>query len=185
MTFIKNLIIGAGPAGLAVAGRMRNAEMEFEILEQSQNVGNAWHNHYDRLHLHTVKQYSYLPLMEFPDDYPTYVSRKQLTKYFDDYAAKFNISPRFGEEVTVIKKNENGNENGKWLIETKKGNKYSAENVVIATGVNRIPNVPKFKGQENFQGKIVHSHLYKNPQPFFKPARVGYRDGKHRSRNCT
>ena len=162
MNLIKNLIIGAGPAGLAVAGRMRNAGLEFEMLEQSENVGNAWHHHYDRLHLHTVKQYSYLPFMEFPEDYPTYVSRKQLTKYFEIYADKFNIHPQFGTEVTIVKKSQNGN----WEVNTKSGKKLVAENIVIATGVNRIPHIPKFKGQDNFKGKIIHSRLYKNPQPF-------------------
>ena len=49
-----NLIIGAGPAGLGIAGSLRKEGIDFEIVEQSQNVGNSWHNHYDRLHLHTV-----------------------------------------------------------------------------------------------------------------------------------
>ncbi|MGQ0734358.1 MAG: NAD(P)-binding protein, partial [Acidobacteriota bacterium] len=60
------LIIGAGPAGLAVAGRLRAAGASFDILEQSARVGNAWHEHYDRLCLHTVKEHSHLPGLPFP-----------------------------------------------------------------------------------------------------------------------
>ena len=54
------LIIGAGPAGLAVAGQLAHRNMPFTILEASEFVGYSWRNHYDRLHLHTVKQYSAL-----------------------------------------------------------------------------------------------------------------------------
>ena len=104
MQRIKNLIIGAGPAGLATAGRLRKAGIDFEIIEKSQAVGNSWRNHYDRLHLHTVKQWSHLPHLPFPKEYPTYVSRQQLVDYMDAYAREFSIKPRFGEEVVQIKK---------------------------------------------------------------------------------
>ena len=59
------LIIGAGPAGLAVAGRLRKKGIPFDLIEQSQQVGHAWHNHYERLHLHTVKEHSALPHLPF------------------------------------------------------------------------------------------------------------------------
>ncbi|MBC7891634.1 MAG: NAD(P)-binding protein, partial [Sphingobacteriaceae bacterium] len=48
------VIIGAGPAGLSVAGRLRQLNQEFVLLEKSDRVAAAWHGHYDRLHLHTV-----------------------------------------------------------------------------------------------------------------------------------
>ncbi len=161
MQTIKNIIIGAGPAGLAVAGRMKKAGIEYTLLEKSQTVGNAWRNHYDRLHLHTVKQWSHLPYMPFPDDFPTYVSRKQLVDYLENYAAKFNIKPIFNEEIIFIKKSGEH-----WQLNANSGKTYLAENVIIATGLNSRPNVPKWKGQEKFKGDIVHSAFYKNPKPY-------------------
>lgn len=157
-----HLIIGAGPAGLAIAGRMRKAGIPFEILEQSQNVGNAWHNHYDRLHLHTVKQWSHLPHLPFPADYPLYVPRKKLTEYFDDYAKHFDIKPHFDQKVASIKKLDQDG----WQVNTETGDKFEAKQVIIATGVNRVPNVPTWSGQENFKGDISHSVSYKNPGPY-------------------
>ena len=103
-----HLIVGAGPAGLAIAGRLRKAGIPFEILEQSQNVGNAWHNHYDRLHLHTVKQWSHLPHLPFPANYPLYVPRKMLTEYFADYAKHFEIKPHFGQKVAAASARHSG-----------------------------------------------------------------------------
>ncbi len=158
---VENLIIGAGPAGLAVAGRFRKRGIPFEMLEASDRVGFAWHNHYERLHLHTVKQWSHLPHQKFPESYPLYVSRQQLVDYMENYADTFDIRPHFHENVRQINKLERS-----WQVNTTSGNVYEAKNVIIATGINRIPNRPKWKGEENFQGTIIHSRDYKNAQTF-------------------
>ena len=57
----ETLVIGAGPAGLAVAAYLRRRGLRFEVLERSDAVGSAWRRHYERLHLHTVKRHSALP----------------------------------------------------------------------------------------------------------------------------
>lgn len=162
MKQVENLIIGAGPAGLAVAGRMRKAGIDFTILEQSNKVGYAWHNHYDRLHLHTVKQFSNLPHLEFPKSYPLYVPKQKVAEYLETYAAHFNIKPIFNSEVIAVSKTEDG----RWRVKTKMGEHYTAQRVIIGTGMNRLMNIPTFKGQENFQGTIIHSRKYKNAAPF-------------------
>lgn len=160
-TTTPNLIIGAGPAGLAVAGRLRKAGLEFTILEQSQKIAYSWHNHYDRLCLHTVKQLSHLPHLPFAEEYPLYVPREDLIRYYEDYAKHFEIVPAFGEAVTQVKKQAQS-----WAVQTQNGKTYHSPNVIFATGVNRIPNVPVFNGQNDFQGEITHSRDYRNPIPY-------------------
>ncbi len=155
------LIIGAGPAGLAVAGRMRKAGLKFDVIEQTNNIANAWHNHYDRLHLHTVKQLSHLPHMPFPESYPTYIPRQQLVDYYKNYAETFQIQPHFGASAASVKK-----EGSNWITKTKNNQVFQSQNVVVATGINRIPRLPKWKGQESFTGTIFHAKSYKNAQPF-------------------
>lgn len=160
MAIIENLIIGAGPSGLSVAGRLRKLGIPFEILEKTNTIGVAWRNHYDRLHLHTDKKYSELPHFPFPADYPTFVSRKQYIAYLDSYCAHFAIKPIFGQEVSSVKKNGNH-----WLVTTK-DKTYEAKNVLVATGYNRVPKVPTLKGQAQFKGEILHSEAYKNGKPY-------------------
>jgi len=161
MTVTPNLIIGAGPAGLGLAGRFRKMGIDFEIVEKSNQVANAWHNHYDRLHLHTVKQLSNLPHLPFPEAYPLYVPREKMVEYFDNYAATFDIQPHFGQTVKSVKK-----EGTQWITTTQNGVTYTSKNVIIATGVNRTPNIPSWEGQENFKGSIIHAKDYKNATPF-------------------
>lgn len=157
----KNLIIGAGPAGLAIAGRLTKLNQPYIIIEKSDKVGVAWHNHYDRLHLHTAKKFSALPHIPLPDHYPQYVPKRQVVEYFEDYAKQMNINPRFNEAVTSVKE-----ANGHWLTTTDKGNTYTSENVIVATGFNRVPNQPAWQGMEHFKGDIIHSKYYKNGKPY-------------------
>lgn len=160
MAIIENLIIGAGPSGLSVAGRLRKLGMPFEILEKSDSVGIAWRNHYDRLHLHTDKKYSELPHLPFPKDYPTFISKNQYIAYLDQYCEHFTIKPIFKQSVISVSKNEDN-----WIVQTK-DKTYEAKNVLIATGYNRVPKYPTLKGQEEFKGEILHSEKYKNGVPF-------------------
>ena len=157
----QTLIIGAGPGGLAVAGWLRTLGIPFELLEKSGQIAHSWHNHYDRLCLHTVKQLSHLPHLLLPDAYPLYVPREDLAQYYESYAEKFQLQPHFHQSVNAIRKVSNG-----WQVQTEEGNIYESPTVVIATGTNRVPNWPHFPGQENFEGTISHSKTYKNPQPY-------------------
>jgi cation diffusion facilitator CzcD-associated flavoprotein CzcO len=155
------LIIGAGPAGLAVAGRMRRLGFPFEMIDASDALASSWRRHYDRLHLHTVKGLSHLPYEAFPDDYPRYVSRDQLVEYYERYAEKYLIDPSLGVSVErVVKAGD------RWRVETETGQPYLADTVVVATGANRVPNRPVLEGEEAFEGEISHSRTYKNPGPF-------------------
>lgn len=161
-TEIPVLVIGAGPAGLAVAGRLRQANIAFEILEAGQHPGNAWHEHYDRLHLHTVKELSHLPGLNFPPDYPRYVPRHLLVKYFDDYARHFEIQPHFQQKVVKIQRGDDGS----WITTTATGQEWKSAFVVVATGTNRTPNQPSFAGMADYKGNLIHSRAYKNAKPY-------------------
>ena len=70
------LVIGAGPAGLAVAATLLEKGQRPLVIEKAGAVGAAWRSHYERLHLHTVKTLSALPGLPFPDEQPKYVPRQ-------------------------------------------------------------------------------------------------------------
>ncbi len=154
------LIIGAGPAGLAVAGRLHKMGIPYLILEKTHQIASAWHNHYERLCLHTVKEHSNLPHLPLPDHYPTYASRTDMITYWESYAAEMQIPVSFGQEVQRIRKKDNY-----WETTTATGS-YQSQNVVLATGYNRVPYMPRWTGQERFQGTVIHSRDYRNATPF-------------------
>ena len=133
----KTLIIGAGPAGLAVAACLRLKGAAYDILEEGDNVGTRWREHYDRLQLHTTREESHLPHLSFPRDYPVYVGRSQVVEYLERYAGRFGIEPWFGRTVWRVSRNGSG-----WQVDTAQGERWTAERVVLATGFNRRPGRP-------------------------------------------
>jgi NADPH-dependent 2,4-dienoyl-CoA reductase/sulfur reductase-like enzyme len=153
-------VIGAGPAGLAVAACLRKAGVDFIVLEKEELVGAAWRRHYKRLHLHTVKRFSSLPFRPFDRSYPRYVPRAEVVRYLESYAADFDIKPRFGEAVRSVRRDANT-----WIVESE-SNSFHAESVVIASGMNTDPVMPDFSGRENFKGRALHSAEYVDSAPF-------------------
>jgi len=154
------IIVGAGPAGLAVAACLARAHVPFTVLEQKESVAASWRGHYDRLHLHTNKGTSALPYLPFPRGYPRYPSRDQMIDYVETYARTFGIEPRFNEEVVAARRRD-----GRWEVRTHTAT-YEAPHLVIATGLNREPVVPQWPGQERYRGRIVHSREYRNGRDF-------------------
>ncbi|WP_136619994.1 MULTISPECIES: flavin-containing monooxygenase [Mesorhizobium] len=153
-------IIGAGPAGLAIAACLRQGGQDFVLLEKEQQSAPAWRRHYERVHLHTTKRYSSLPFAPFPRDYPRYVPRDLFADYLDAYAQRFDLRPRFGETVRAI--NRRGRS---WLVDTTTGPLHASQ-VVIASGNNAEPLMPGFPGADAFKGKRLHSADYRNAMPF-------------------
>ncbi|GAB2792737.1 NAD(P)/FAD-dependent oxidoreductase [Rhabdobacter roseus] len=155
-----NLIIGAGPSGLAIAGQLAARGLPYLLLEKGTRVGEAWHAHYDRLHLHTDRRFSGLPLRPIPEKYPVFVPKNDLLTYWEDYARHYQISPRFGQEVTRVYRRAD-----RWWVETAIST-YEAQHVFVCTGYNRVPLIPHWPGQAAFTGSIVHSSTYRNAQPY-------------------
>ena len=154
------VIVGAGPSGLALAACLTEAGVPFTLLERADCAASTWRAHYDRLHLHTVKKHSNLPYFPFPDRVEKYPSRQDVIDYLDAYMRHFDIRPRFGEAVTAVRR-----VNGSWETATA-ANAYVSQRVVVATGYNRRPVVPKWPGQEAFRGTVVHSAEYRNGDPY-------------------
>jgi len=156
----ETIVIGAGPAGLAVAACLRRAGREVVILDRAAEIGSAWRRHYERLHLHTAKKHSSLPYRPFPRDWPTYISREQFVTYLEDYARAFEIAPRLSETVTRAQPTSGG-----WRVETSAGS-HESRFLVIASGYNAMPHRPPIAGEERFKGNIAHSSAYRNGEPY-------------------
>jgi indole-3-pyruvate monooxygenase len=161
------LIIGAGPAGLATAACLKRREIDALVLEAAPSVANSWRHHYDRLHLHTVKQQSQLPGLPFAKELPRYSSRADFLAYLEAYAARFGIEPRTGEVVRRVRTADtaDADDGVGFVVETARA-EYRARAVVVATGYNRAPNPERLPGQERFRGTLIHSSAYRNGDAF-------------------
>lgn len=149
-------IVGAGAAGLAVAQALQVHGIDSTLLE-GESVGHVWRRHYDRLHLHTLKQVSGLPGMDMPDDFPAFPSGSQVSDYLGSYRERFQLDVRTG--VTVQGAHWGGSA---WQLDTTNGS-IDADIVVAATGIWSTPWQPDINGLDQFGGQVIHSSEYKNP----------------------
>lgn len=154
------VVVGAGSAGLATAALLRRAGIEPLVLEAGREPGAAWRGRYDRLRLHTPRLLSGLPGRRIPRRYGRWVARDDLLRYFRDYAEAEGLDVRAGARVERIERDA-----GRWRLDTAAG-PLLAEDVIVATGYNGAPLVPDWPGRDTFEGRLIHSSEYRNPDPY-------------------
>jgi putative flavoprotein involved in K+ transport len=154
------VIVGAGPAGLAVAATLRAEGLRPLVVDKAPAVGAAWRAHYDRLHLHTERILSGLPGLPIPRKHGKWVPRAAVVEYLEDYARHHALELRFSTPVERIDR-----EDGAWKLSTPAGPLW-ARAAVIATGYNHTPHLPDWPGGASFTGELLHSARYKDASPF-------------------
>jgi putative flavoprotein involved in K+ transport len=131
------IVVGGGASGLSAAAALARRGIASVILEQDAAVGGTWARRYDRLHLHTMREFSGLAHFPIPRRYPRYLSRTQFVEYLNDYARHFGLNVVTHAAVSRI-----GFRDGAWQIEMSADSRpsrarapgYASRAVVIATG---------------------------------------------------
>jgi cation diffusion facilitator CzcD-associated flavoprotein CzcO len=154
------IVVGAGPAGLAVSQQLGERHVRHCVLERGDTVGYTWAHLYDSLTLHTGKHMSHLPGLPFPRSAPLFLPRHDFWEYLRRYARSFGLPVETHCAVEEI-----GRADGGWRVRTR-GGPVAAAVVVVATGIVANPRTPHFPGQQSFQGRIIHSAAYRHPAPF-------------------
>ncbi|KAA8521782.1 hypothetical protein F0562_012455 [Nyssa sinensis] len=162
------LIVGAGPSGLAAAACLKEKGVPSVVLERSNCIASLWQlKTYDRLRLHLPKQFCELPLMSFPEEFPTYPTKQQFIDYLEAYAKRFDIRPVFNQ---TVERAEFDQSLGFWRVKsvnlTKEETEYVCRWLIVATGENAEAVMPEIEGMEEFGGRIVHTSSYRSGDLF-------------------
>jgi cation diffusion facilitator CzcD-associated flavoprotein CzcO len=139
------LIVGAGPAGLAVGACLARRGLRARILERGEVVGWSWTRHYPSLRLHTSRGLSGLPGLRLSTG--PYPDRDELVAYLGAYARRFALEIDCGREATAVE-----SEDGGWRVETSRGPLH-ARHVVLASGCFAEPREPDWNSRERFRGR--------------------------------
>ncbi|PWA62410.1 FAD-dependent pyridine nucleotide-disulfide oxidoreductase [Artemisia annua] len=161
------IIVGAGPSGLAAAACLKDKGVPSIVLERANCIASLWQSRtYDRLRLHLPKKFCELPLMPFPEEFPTYPSKQQFLEYLEAYTKRFGINPVFEQEVESAEYDESAG----WRVKTVglKGEKmeYVCRWLIVATGENAEAVVPDIKGIKGFRGEVKHTSKYRSGSGF-------------------
>jgi cation diffusion facilitator CzcD-associated flavoprotein CzcO len=161
---LRFVIVGAGMAGILAAIRLEEAgHRDWVVLEKADRLGGTWReNTYPGIacdvpsHLYS---YSFAPN---PDWSHHFAPGAEIRRYFEDVARGHGVDRRvrFGAEVTRAAFRD-----GRWHLETARGEREAADVVVAATGVLHHPNLPDIAGLDRFSGACFHSARWDHGVP--------------------
>lgn len=146
-------IVGAGPAGLALARELQRLGVRPVVLERGR-VGETWARQYEGLHLHSLASASALPGMPWPGAPSSFPSAEEMVAYLRAYAARFELDVREGVALKSAAPAGEG-----WALLTSDG-RFSTRRLVMATGVWSAPVEPRLPGRASFRGRSIHVSQY-------------------------
>ncbi|KAK6731298.1 hypothetical protein RB195_007645 [Necator americanus] len=175
-------IVGAGPSGLPSARHALLYGFEPVVFEMTDKVGGLWNYKPQDSEEASVMKSTVINSskeMSAYSDFPpkphfaNYMHNQKLLEYFQDYAEHYKLSKhvKFNHKVTSIKKAPEYVTRGKWLLEyndsTGANQTDTFDAVLLCIGHHKVPHWPeKWPGQDNFKGRILHSHDYKEPNGY-------------------
>src|SRR3954453_13868482 len=116
MTSETVIVVGGGPAGLAVAAELQRTGLRAIVLDNAAAVGASWRDRYDRLRLNSARPFSTLPGARFPRGTDVFPSRGDVVGYLRDYVARHALDVRLGVTVERIAPDGDG-----WSVQTSDG----------------------------------------------------------------
>ena len=157
------LVVGGGQAGLAIAARLKQLNIDALIVDREARVGDNWRKRYHALTLHNQVQVNHLPYMPFPPNWPTYIPKDKLANWFEAYVEAMELNFWTGTEFLGGSYDD---AQGRWTVELRRADgsmrKMQPRHVVMATGVSGIPSRPDIPSLKNFSGKVLHSSGYED-----------------------
>ena len=161
------IIVGCGQAGLSIASRLKQQNIDTLVIDKHERVGDNWRKRYHSLKLHNQVHVNHLPYMPFPPTWPTYLPKDKLAGWFEYYAESMELN--VWTSTTFLDAQYDENEK-KWNAKIKLSDGsiklMRPKHIVMAIGVSSIPNRVKILGIDNFQGELMHSSDYMNGKDY-------------------
>jgi cation diffusion facilitator CzcD-associated flavoprotein CzcO len=155
------LVVGGGQAGLSIAARLKQLQIDALIVDREARIGDNWRRRYHALTLHNQVQVNHLPYMPFPPNWPVYIPKDKLANWFEAYVEAMELNYWTSTEFESGSYDESA---GHWSVVLRRADGTThtmhPRHVVMATGVSGIANLPDIAGLNNFAGTILHSSRY-------------------------
>ena len=151
------VIVGGGQGGIALGARLRQLGVPTIIVEKNARPGDSWRNRYKSLCLHDPVWYDHLPYLPFPDHWPVFSPKDKIGDWLEMYTKVMELNYWTRTECSSARYDE---AKGEWIVEVVRDGQpvtLRPKQLVMATGVSGVPNLPDYPGMDRFQGTQHHS----------------------------
>jgi len=160
------IVVGAGMAGLCMAGRLQALGLSYVVIDKNSRVGDVWAvDRHESVKLHTTKAYNQLPGLPhtFRSEDPNLLRAKDLQEGFSRYVDTFGINVR---TCSTLTKGSYDAERQYWTLSLQSHGDpivLKARHVVLATGSQgTIPSMPEYANRNLYKGTILHGVDYRS-----------------------
>ncbi|KRF42439.1 FAD-dependent oxidoreductase [Terrabacter sp. Soil811] len=151
------LVVGGGQGGIGLAARLKRLGVPTLVVDKYPRPGDQWRSRYHSLCLHDPVWYDHMPYLPFPDHWPVFTPKDKMGDWLESYTKVMELDYWSNSEATSATFDP---ETGAWTVHvTREGREVVLHpaQLVLATGMSGIANVPTLPGQDVFQGDQHHS----------------------------
>jgi putative flavoprotein involved in K+ transport len=161
------VVIGAGPAGLAMSHHLVGAGIDHVVLERSE-VAASWRTErWESLRLLTPNWMTRLPGYSYEGDDPDgFMAASEVVGFLDAYRASFDPPVLVGVTVEEVRAVDDG-----FRVATDQG-PWTCAVVVVATGASSTPHVPALARDLPDDLEQVRALDYRRPDQFDREGEI-------------
>ncbi|MDO7909249.1 NAD(P)/FAD-dependent oxidoreductase [Pseudomonas sp. 22-AL-CL-001] len=151
------LIVGGGQGGLGLAARLKRLGVPTLIIDKAERPGDQWRSRYKSLCLHDPVWYDHMPYLPFPEHWPIFTPKDQIGDWLEMYSKVMELNYWTRTECLGASFDDY---TGTWSVEVERDGERRVlrpTQLILATGMSGVPNVPRFPGADTFAGQQHHS----------------------------
>jgi putative flavoprotein involved in K+ transport len=160
------LVVGGSQGGLALGARLKRLGVPTLIVDALEKPGDAWRSRYKSLYLHDPVWIDHLPYIPFPDHWPVYTAKDKMGDWLEMYARVLELDFWGSTRCTRAHYDEAAK---RWTVTVDRAGREMVlrpAQLVLATGLSGIANMPVFPGADSFRGVQCHSSQYADGAAF-------------------
>lgn len=160
------VIVGGGQGGIALGARLKRLGVPTIIVEKNARPGDSWRKRYKSLCLHDPVWYDHLPYLPFPDHWPVFSPKDKIGDWLEMYTKIMELDYWGSTECRNARYDERRKE---WTVTVERNGEtvtLRPKQLVLATGMSGIPNIPDFPGAADFKGVQHHSSRHTSGEDF-------------------
>jgi putative flavoprotein involved in K+ transport len=106
-----------------------------------------------------------MPYLPFPDDWPVFSPKDKIGDWLETYTKIMELNYWSSTTCKSAKYDEKKKE---WVVKVVRNGKpvtLRPKQLILATGMSAVPNIPKFEGASTFKGDQHHSSQHPGGPP--------------------